>query len=512
MKQIIFLLIVLSHLGWTQTKTLGELAGGAVEIAKCPSVADEYGRLLVKIDALRASIKKDGNCQDVSDRLKAVQKLTLDRDHFLSLITKAGDQPLNEKELAEVSKYVENVTQKVGNLVELISTSGTCFDSDGDRQTLTLLSGLIGESASLLGQVAGPWGAPIALGGQIVAGFITGLDKVMKNRAGYDFSDRNQWSAYVQNVCTYQSLRGEIDALIHPSDRLQTLKEVQRKLDVNYSVLLGQCSECGTVKSIQFQMAQKDPLIRDLDAKYPNRRLGLLSARIQLARDWVAREIDRVQAESSSYWNNVTGKALLSTAQRDMEGFLIDFEAPKFITYQTIRAQSLSQELNNFLAGDGIRVLTRASQQSLFKMESLKFDRSNWFEPPIYAPVYKALVETNWRQSYKSLGRSEDELQASLLSIADRARSDFEQTAWAFGTAYAFCDFFRQTNLYVANVQSVCSSRVYQSTKGKIVAFNGKILSQWDQPTKNVEGATWLDALNQWSDQVSAQLNNYKLQ
>jgi hypothetical protein len=502
----LFIALTLSVTSFAQKNTLDKLAADPVQIVKCPSVADNYSSMLTKLDTLKASIKKDANCQMISDRLDKVARLSTDREKFLELIEKAKTTPLTEWEIKDLSAYVENVTQKVGNLVELISAGGTCFQTDADKQSLTLLSGFISEAAGLFSQVAGPWGAPIALGGQIISGFIKGLDDVMKNRSGYDFHDTKQWSSYVQNVCTYQGFRADIDALLHPQDRINTLLEIQRKLDQNSMTILSQCPDCAAIPLIDDKRAGQDPQIIAIDAKYPT-RIGLLSVRIRLAQQWVAKEITRVNMEANADWNNVTGKTLLAGAQRDMEAFLIDREAPAFINFQVTRAEENVGELNQYLISEGTTVVRQAAAVSpaLVNLKDLGSNFGSIWSPS-YAPIYKTITGTDWRAYYRAHSRPDDDLEYRLINIRKIAREKFETASWSFGTAYVFCDFFRQADLYSQSLQWTCSSPKFASTEKGLLDMTPEAKAHWSPAPDTVQSANWTDALSVWSEQVQNEI------
>lgn len=482
------LAFLFSFASFAQSVKLDPLAIANVETLKCPSVNEDFSRVLTKLATLKSAIKKDANCRELSNRMRDVEKLSLDRNRFVELVTKAKSETLTEREVKDISSYVENATLRVGNLIELISNSGGCFEDDKKDQTLTLLSGFVSEATGLLSQISGPWGAPIAMGGQILSTFITSLDKVMKNHAGYDFRQRDQWTAYVQNLCTYQNLRAEINTLLHPQEHLDTLRELQQKLNVNQLTVQNVCSSC-------------DPDFQVMNAP----RLAVLSARIQKAQDWVVNEIRRISSESNAYWNNVTGKTLLAQAQRDMENFLIDFQAAKFLDYQIGQSSKLMDALNDYLIRDARLVVQQAISASVIPREAIKpiMNGGFWGVPAIAAgPVFKALTEQDWRAVFRTKGKPNDDLGYRLMNASKQAKEKFDATLWSFGTAAVFCEFFKQAEFFSSDIQRSCNSRALKSLTDAMMGMDaGATVSAIGDRSK-IRRPSWADALNVWSDQV----------
>lgn len=511
MRLFVSLLPIFSFSIWAHAQsaqpamTLNDLAVGSVEMVSCPAVSEDFSNLITRLDSLKASIKKGANCKDVDTTISSkFDGIAKTRDRFLELVKKSQTDTLTEAEIKEIGNYADQVTTKVSSIIDLMTNANSCFESDADKKALTSLSGFVSEASTLLSQVAGPWGAPVAIGGQILSGFLTGLDKILKSRAGYDFSDNAQWVAYLQNLCTYQAVRQSAEALLHPQDRISKLRSISNKLDQNMLVIQSVCPECGDIQAMPMGQMSKDAKIQFVDTKYIA-RVGSLASRVRNAQSWVKAEIARVSGESNAYWNNVTGKNALSNAQRDLEKFLLEKEAPRFLEYQYSRSSLALQDLRTFLYYDGSDVLKQAYKAKLIdQMPSADPGLPTWGGLLVAGEqvnVFKALTSTDWRAKFKSAGKNPDELGFRLINARKTALAKFDTTSWSYGVSYVLCDYFQQADLYSSTLQSSCTSTRTKNL-GKSVADLAVYAPDWQASQTGLRAADWDSVLSMWADQV----------
>ncbi len=523
MRSIAFLLSILTFSGLASAQqahiaTLNELAAGDVGVVSCPAVSEDFSNLLTRLDALKASVKKGANCKDVDTTISTkFDGIAKTRDRFLELAKKSQTDTLSESEIKEIGNYADQVTTKVSSIIDLMTNANSCFESDADKKALTSLSGFVSEAATILSQVAGPWGAPVAIGGQIVSGFITGLDKILKTRAGYDFSDNAQWVAYLQNLCTYQAIRQNAEALLHPQEKISTLQMISFKLQQNMAVIENVCAECAEIQAMPMSQVKIDAKVQSVDSHYVS-NVGSLAARVRNAQSWVQSEIKRVRNESNAYWNNVTGKNALSTAQRDLEGFLLQKEAPKFLEYQYTQSIKGFQDLKNYLFYDATDVLNLAFKAKMIdKLPPTDAGLPTWDFAIMPRPatnqaaVFKALTATDWKAKFKATGKAPDELGYRLINTRKTALDKFDTAAWAYGVSYVLCDFFQQADLYSSTLQTVCTN-----PRAKALSQNVADLAiyapDWQAARSGVRASDWTSALAIWADEVQAVMSTSQSQ
>lgn len=471
-----------------------------VQVVRCPAVGEEYNKMVSKLDGLKASIKKDANCdKTVVEKVDSMQQLLYqDRQKFLDLVAKAKVQPLTPEESDTISKYAENVTEKASNLADLITQNNYCFQSDAQQNSLLALSGFVNEASTLVGSVAGPWGVPIALGGKVVAGFLTGMDRIIKSRAGYDFSKHDDWMSYVQNLCAYYNYRDEVKSLIHPEDRLNQLTSVDQKLQFQLEKLGSSCSNCQRIQSFYEDGNTLDlnNEVKNVDSQYVQ-PLGSLTFNVLRAHTWVTQQITQVNAEANAYWNDVSGKHMLTETQADLEQFLLQKEAPQFLTYQLRETGRLNYQLHELIENQAY-ALVRDLQNTHPEMLATG-------TPPVRVmndgELFKLIVNTDWLSQFQSKSINDDEMMYRLSSLQHQMETQYDATDLSYSVASSFCQFFQKADMYTESIYQVCGG-----TRSGMKQLGQQLKDLINRPTAvkpaAIQAPTWLRALNTWTDQI----------
>lgn len=467
MRAIVLLGLVLSSPAFAGQPLFSTLA--------CPAIGEEYGKMIAKLDAIKASVKRDANCDQVALKVKSLEDLVgKDRDAVLDIFDKAQGQALTPEQSKTVRDYAENVTKKVAALNDLFSQANFCFKDDKADQQLTSLAGFVGEAANMVGSLSGPYGAPIALAGNVVAGFLTGLDQVLKTRAGYDFSKRPEWVSYVQNLCTYHSYREQIEHLLDPRGRIQKLQTLKAKLDAQIDTMARDCAECrAIVNEYQSRSGASEPelanllasQIRSADTQFAKPYGSYMLQSLGL-RDWATTEITRVQRESSSYWADASGRYQLTQAKADIEQFLIEREAPKFVAFGTRRARADFGAFTSMVNGEGRTLyytLTRANAEML----AGRMDNRSWYDP---VSIFRALVIQPLDWGKIAEGTAREEAQYAWARFHDQSLNLFRTALASTQVVQSFCSFFKHAGLYSPSLRNTCglpdfNEQVAQQTK-----------------------------------------------
>jgi hypothetical protein len=282
---------------------------------------------------------------------------------------------------------------------------------------------------------------------------------------------------------------------------------ISNKLDQNMAAIASVCPECNTITPVPASLTDQDATIQAIDNKYVA-RMGTLSARVRNAQAWVRSQITRVSSESNAYWNNVTGKDVLSGAQRELEDFLLEKEAPKFLSFQYSQSSKAFDDLRMFLFYDGSNILHQA-----FKAKLIAKDPPLDPVTPYYgfgtpmpasneAPVFQALTGTDWKYLYKSLNKPTDDLGFRLITARKTALDKFDTASWSYGVAYVFCDFFQQADMYSSTLQQSCASQQAKNLNDSVSELVSRA-PEWMAPTDGVRAADWASVLSAWSDKVS---------
>lgn len=453
-------------------------------VLECPAIGDEFEKMLSKLESIKVSIKENANCENIALQVKSLEDLVVnDREEVVAIIRRkqaegqtpvAEGQPsqqvpgqgqgpsLNDQEAETIRAYAENVTKKVAALNDLFLRNNQCFQDDNADQQLTTLAGFVSEASQLVGSLSGPWGVPIALAGNVVAGFMTGLDQVLKSRAGFDYSKKEQWSSYVQNLCTYHSYRDQIDHLLNPQARISELNELKTDLDQQITLMTKSCAEC---RSIEEVFKSRTDLSSDLMKVMVNPQV--VSADHRLAkpfgtytlhslglRDWVVREIDRIQEESQSYWSDVAGRHILYRAKEEIEAFLLHREAPRFLDHQNFASERDHSAFIRFLAGDG-RSLYEQLEDANGQVIQLKFGRRDLWNP---LNIFRALVINPL--NFAPLPEESDDLKYSWAHFRDQSLMKFGAAQTTTQVVQSFCSFFKHSGHYSPAIRNQCTSEV----------------------------------------------------
>jgi hypothetical protein len=433
------------------------------QVLDCPAIGDEYDQLLSKLESIKTSIKKDANCANVELKVKSLQDLvTTERQKVMDVISTAGDNPLTAEQSKIVRDYAEDVTKKVAALNDLFSQSNYCFKDDKADHQLGSLAGFVGEAANMVGSLSGPYGTPIAMAGNIIAGFLTGLDQIFKTRAGFDFNNPAQWKSYVNNLCTYHNYRDQIEHLLNPAARIKELQDLKNKLDFQIGIMSRDCGDCRVImNSYEMNKALGENGLKDLlgvqiqsaDVKnvkpygsYMLQSLGL--------RDWAVAEIKRVQKDAQTYWAEASGRHLLTQAKNDLELFLIEKQGPRFLGQGVQQAHN---DYNDFLnmAGTEGRQLYGMIDRTNRDLLGGRVANIGWSDP---LSVFRALVITPIGWERVSAGQQRDDVQYAWLHYRDQSVDKFRTAMASTQMVQTFCSFFAHGGFYSPEIRGACRS------------------------------------------------------
>lgn len=433
-------------------------------VLQCPAVTEEFATMISKLETIKTSIKATANCQNVVLQVDSLQKLLDDdRQKVLDIVSSSQEQGLTAEQSKIVKDYAEGLTKKVASLNDLFLNSNQCFSEDANKNQLASLAGFVGEASQLVGSVSGPWGAPIALAGNVVAGFLTGLDAVLKSRAGYDFDNRAQWLSYVQNLCTYHSYREQIAHLIDPAGRIHELKVLKGKLEAQISAMTNSCEECRTIASnfnsqstllnVQSMRELVDKEVRAADAKF-SKPYGSYTLQNLGLRDWVTGEIKRMEKEAAGEWGNASGQYILTRAKDEIEDFLIRREAPKFLDFQVARGLSDYYAFRGFVADEGQGLYNSILQTNTGALTATVprgwgTDPISYFNALILNPIHwDKLIQTEAGQ----------DLQFSWNHFRAQSLLALRTSQTTTRVAQSFCSFFKHTDQYNSDIRSACAN------------------------------------------------------
>lgn len=420
------------------------------KLLRCPAVPQAYTQLLTELSVLKTAIKRDAACSPVQAEVQSLESLIgARRSAVVELIKRNKTEPLQERELNEVRSYVEDVTKKVFATAELLDRNKNCFSEDNQAMGLSDLASITLDATALAKTVAGPWSAPIAIGGQALAGIMQGLDKVVKSRRGYDFNKLEQRQSYVQSLCTYYNYRQDIENLLFPAQRVAQLRGLDFALKTGLNGVVQSCPECRQINDLTKQPSSTpgsngaiNELASSADSAY-RLPLGSITVKTISSLSWVRGELNRIAEEMEGDMN--IGRDLVSEIKADIDQFLFDKEAPRFIRFQNKKALDLYQDFRSYTVSEAQSLIMAAGSASSGLVAGSLYDMNE-------------MDIINRVRSLKAplVASRQDNLVSRLVDFERRATDLLARTRLAMDVQATYCQFFRKAGLYNSGIQYAC--------------------------------------------------------
>lgn len=477
-----------------------------VALLKCPAIPDSYSKILSELRLLKSTIKKDASCDAVQTQVQGLENLLGSRrESIVALIKKSKTEPLQDKEMKEVNTYVDDVTRKVFQTAELLDRNNTCFESEKQKLGLSDLASITLDATALAKTVAGPFGMgmPVAIGGQALAGVIQGLDKVVKSRRGYDFEKIDQRQSFVQSLCSYYNYRQDIEHLLYPKRRVSQLKGLERTLKQSLQELQSSCEDCQRV--VELANEDSDPSAARQAALQANRTfvrpLGTHTMQTISSVKWASSELSRLQEEMAD--DSSIGRDLVSETKTEIDRFLFEKEAPKFVQFQNRKALALFQEFSSFTKREGEILLQLA-----------------W--PHVASERFSGFYKMNEKEMIQAVAGSIPELRAKRQNSLVHRMVDFERkavdlldrTSLAVDVQRSYCDFFKKAGVYNGALENACEHYYARQTFAKLdnlESIGGARMVSFETQQPEAEISTdWVDGLEKMIGKLSQDPDRFR--
>ena len=213
--------------------------------AICPDVNRRYEEMTEKLNALKTSIRKDAKCADDQIKVDGFSDLVEEkRVQFWNLINKGRTESLSAEESQKLTTYIESLTKAGGTITDLIAGSSCFKDDKKNNISMDLIASLISESTAAISTVAGPYGPAIGMGGKMTASLISSIDKVVRSRKAYDFTDADQRKTFLKTMCSYNGFRREIDEISRVDEAIEDMTRYQNAIQAQIRGINKACEEC----------------------------------------------------------------------------------------------------------------------------------------------------------------------------------------------------------------------------------------------------------------------------
>lgn len=488
---------------WYPSRAVTQSSQIDLQPLQCPTVGKDYSQMISDLHALQDKIKNDANCGKLVENLEKIGRLSGDRrTAFLDTVAKINKGETIQDKVMEnnVIKYAEDMTVAAGSLATLLAQSDQCFGKQDLSTSLFTLSAFVNEASTLVSTVAGPWGPALAVGGKVVAGFLSGVDRFLKSLPGYDFKDKKDWQGYVETLCTFHEQQDEVYALIHPDAAINDLNKLNARLEVQLRSLLNTMPEADELYST-FQARDNKglELLTQKINEASNSLDGLKAVRLMTAQKWILDRITSIELESKDPL--APGQYLVQKQRDEIEEFLIAKQGPKFIDFQIKEARRALNDLENFVFYQGFPLYHQVKQ-----LTEKPEDARPIFIHPEPSEVIKTLVQLDERQFYGK-GTYENQLYSSLVYFKRELGKKWDAVSISYGVKASFCTFFERAGYYSFNIQYSCTSRGANQVEAAMANYVEMGLSKVTPPylrkAAQATGLNWTESLNIWLNQLN---------
>lgn len=477
-----------------------------LEPLTCPTIGKDYSQMLSKLQGLQDKISKDANCEKLKRDLERIGYLSGERrEKFLEVIEKIKKgEKVRDKDMKKyVLEYVESITVATGGLSLMLSGSAQCFGRQKPTDTLFALSSFVNEASTLLSTVAGPWGPALAIGGKIAAGFLSGVKSFIESRPGFDFHEKEEWQGYIETLCSFHEQQDEIYALIHPEKAKQELSQLQGQLDVQVKIMKSQIIQSDQLV-LYFDKENDEGILQtqQLINTETGSTMGLKLTRLLTAERWLVNRVNQIEKEATDPL--APSRFLVQKYRDEIETFMIDREAPRFIDHQLNETNHAIRDFDRFASRDG-RLLYNQIKQ-LRKERALKHDTIGWRRSPQQPDVsifkiLETIINVDPEEFYEMGGEAED-VGASILFFQRELQQKWDAVQLGYGVKQSFCTFFRKAGYLTQRLRGQCRSSVTQrieqiiSTYQNAGLFDGTPL--YLSRAQSARGTSWFEALDYW--------------
>jgi hypothetical protein len=437
---------------------------------ECPSVANEFKPLIANLNRLKTDIKKNANCQPVFEQVSRYgDQVQQGRDKYLKLTKDNKGKVLTAQDTKFIKDYAQNATQYAFTLLDMVTGRSTCFESDKKNEGLLFASTLIHEVTSLASAVAGPYGAPISVVGNLISGFFTGMHSISQNRAGYKFEDPESRQQYVENLCTYYSMQEELNKLLDPRSHRENLETIAVAVTEHLTEVVEECTDC--TKLLGF-LDQEEYVANFGSEKNQTNLVNMiyrLESEVNETSDnfigsyiidtynnkrWLETEISQFDRNSNEIVSNI-GQDLLMDQKLDIEKFILERETPRFLKFQLEKARDAYKDLMYYYRGQLVQMIYMYDYRLKLK------------EDPSYNPPY-GLAFTHVDNVQGGLKALEELISNERLSYEDKTMLKTHYTKFidlydssyiSYGVFNSFCNFFKEAEIFNFGINRSCSTR-----------------------------------------------------
>ncbi len=486
----LFILLGLNSSVFAQDRTLDLFAidtenARRFPVLQCPANDEALKDFRNKLLQIKKNISQEANCDSFRNEASSAidglgSMLTSGRNDFLNLMAKGQVEGLDAAGLAKMESYVENLTVKTSNLINILAGNDGCFDEDKKGSTIGFVTSLIGEASKVLSVIGGPQiGGLVSMASSVITGFSSAIQTINENKQGYDFSDPEQKLAYADSLCALFDYRRELDTLMDPYESIERINDLMLALNTQISKLYRNCTECASLISLvetQVNLASRNgldeivsveavwtPELKEqalaaalaIDQLYTN-RVGTHTYRALKTRTWLPL---RARSLESSALVADLGLADVLNEVDNVERFLVNKQADDFIRQLVEDADVWKEKLIAGLRNEGEYLALEGG-----------FMPEGYWNDPFFTPeaYYQVVLEGLDRAQRESPDRL---LRSKVRSYLSTLRLHSQGLNVAVDVTARYCTFFENSNWYRHSVSRVCPNKDLQALQSEATLF-----------------------------------------
>jgi hypothetical protein len=242
-------------------------AGTVVQKTVCPSVSDEAQNILTNIETLRSQLKKGPACEPIAEKISLIND-TLTNEHwkqFKDIVTGKDSEALEGDQIEELGSLANSVSQTLMQTIDLVKGS-KCIDEANKPSFLSTLSGVTKEVSAVVGNMTGPYGMAISLGGSILAEAIDGIDAFFQGKNPYNFNNPDEELLFTNQFCAFTEAQKDVTDYLSIDKREEELGLLKKYLLKKQSDLVEKCAECEAYDIAAKAKKKADILIKSMNA------------------------------------------------------------------------------------------------------------------------------------------------------------------------------------------------------------------------------------------------------
>ncbi len=318
-----------------------ESQGEALYVApQCPKISSDYAEALTTLRSMKNSILKEAGCETASEATTHLENLVLPgRSGALEIVKKNNGKMLSASDATKIENYANQVTLAVTDIFSLMGGSDCPVHEEKKSLMYKSLINIAFDALSSLGNVVGPYGAPLSVGFSALKGVLGGIYEYNENNSGYKFdvseTGRDEAKLYIQSLCAFYEFNLQAEKLLEASDRKNSYLNLENHLNNKIAFLTGQgvCNGCQDLANIVDDYQSTSPqalqLVKDINSAN-SEDLGTHLLDALQTKLWLEDQKNKLDIEEFEY-NESVGPALLGKELEQLEEFLVYKEAEDFM-------------------------------------------------------------------------------------------------------------------------------------------------------------------------------------